>query len=290
MINEPNIQILEKNIVTLNEIARKLGKRSSPLNLIDPQVSRSPWDWGIIKTNGPVPTDHFSRKVTYKSNNLQITLRVNDEYLVVDIKGSFGDSIFCSFVQKCVHWGSLIELASPTICREYECKVFSKPNLLNANSLLQNPLFQQYVKSLHLSQKESLHIGNDYASLYLQRFTSENVLTTLEIFHNLLALLPKSSSSVENFEDVPEEFRTLIPLIRKWAISDDLTREEKINKASTATLIRFVQTMIPYFQAINNYLDSFENTQFPDHALLLSTLAECATEAQLMILKRNAKK
>jgi hypothetical protein len=288
---EPNAKSLEQNIISLNEIARKLGKRTSSLNLIDPQVKRVPWNWKDTLCDKPRPSDYFTRKISYKANNLRVTLRVNDEYLAVDVKGPFGDSVVCSFVNNKA-FESRRELASAAICKSYGYKVYlgSGPNSESAASFLQDSSFQQLLKSLRLSQKESLHIGNGYASLYLQRFECEDVLVILDSLYNLLSLLPLANEISPSFDDLPERFKKFIPLIKRWAISDDGSRSDRINKASTKTLAHLVESTESDFSAINKYIDSFENGPLPEHAVLLGALAECATEAQLSLKARRAKK
>ena len=86
---------------------------------------------------------------------------------------------------------------------------------MDANSLIHSPSFQQSVKALCLSQKESLHIGNGYASLYLQRFISEDVLKALDILYNLLALLPESDETPENFKDSPRKIQGTYSMDKK---------------------------------------------------------------------------
>jgi hypothetical protein len=288
---EPNAKSLAKNIISLNEIARKLGKRTSSLNLIDPQVKRVPWNWQDSLSSKPQPSDCFTRKISYKVNNLRVTLRVNDEYLAVDVKGPFGGSVVCSFVNNKA-FESHRELGSDAICKSYGYKVYlgSGPNSESTASFLQDSSFQQLVKSLRLSQKESIHIGNGYASLYLQRFECEDVLVILESLYHLLSLLPPVDEISPSFEDLPARFKKLIPLIKRWALSDDSDRSDRINRASTKTLAQLVESIESDFSAINQYIDSFENGPLPEHAVLLGTLAECATEAQLSLKIRRAKK
>ena len=88
------------------------------------------------------------------------------------------------------------------------------------------------MKALQLSKKESLHIGNGYASLYLQRFICDDVLKALDILYQLLSLLPPAEEEPINFEDLPENFHKLIPWIKRWGICDDNDRSEKMGKAS----------------------------------------------------------
>jgi hypothetical protein len=291
MNDEPNYISREKNITSLNEIARKLGKRTSSLNLGDPQVQRVVWDWRDTISNKPSPSDFFTRKLSYKANNLQATLRVNDEYLVAEVKGSFGDSVVCSFVNKSKIIGHM-ELASEAICRDYGCKIYvhDGTNLDNTVSFLMNSSFQQYVKSLCLSEKESFHIGSGQAFLYLQRFACEDVLENLEILYKILLLLPPVEEKSPNFHDMPENFIKLIPLIKQWAIYDDSERSDKISRTPSKNLIHLVSSVNSDFNAINQFLVSYKSQPLPEHAILLGILAECATEAQLTLKARTAKK
>lgn len=287
MSDKTNKASLENNIKSLNEIAKKLGKRTTSLNLIDPQVSRNPSDWKDVLSDEAIPLDRFTRKVSYKANDFRITLRVNDEYLVADIRGAFDNSVICSFITKSVH-NPTMKLSSNSICREYGFKVFVDSNLNTEKtiSFLQNPSFEHFVNGLRLTSKESLHIGYGWASLYLQRFACGEVLDTLDTLNQLLNLLPKEKTKL-NFEGLPEQFKILIPLIKRWSISDDNDRSEKLSKASSKTLTRLVQAVSPNFNEVNQYLDSFENRPLPEHAILLGTLAECATEAQFILKARD---
>ena len=281
---------LANNIHALEEIARFLGKRTTYLNLIDPQVGHSSWDWRDSLSSKQRPSDFFSRKLSFKANNFRVTLRVNDEFLVADIKGAFGSSVVCSFVNNKVFEPSR-KLASNSIRKSFGCKVYCPAlNAESTMSLLQNPSFQKLVKALHLTEKESLHIGNGYASLYLQRLGCNEVLETLGILYNLLAMLPLDNGMPANFDDLPDNLKKLIPLMKRWAISDDSDRADRIKKASSATLTRLLQAVSPDFDAINHYLDAFGNKPLPEHAILLGALAEYATEAQLTLKARLARR
>jgi hypothetical protein len=288
MSNKTDKTSIENNVKSLNEIAQKLRKRTTSLNLIDPQVSRTPSDWKDVFSGKPLSPDRFSRKVSYKVNDFRITLRVNDEYLVADIRGAFNNSIICSFVTKSVH-NPAMYLSSNAICRNYGFKVFVDSNLNSEKtiSFLQNRSFQRFVNELRLSPKESLHIGYGWASLYLQRFMCDDVLQTLDTLYQLLALLPFKEEMPISFEGLPEQFKILIPLMKRWSISDDNDRSEKLSKASSKTLTRLVQVVTPNFDKINQYLDSFEKRPLSEHAILLGSLAECAVEAQLLLKARE---
>jgi len=287
MKNKPSAITLENNRNSLEEIARKLGKRTVFLNLIDPQVARSSWNWRDSFSNKSSPSDFFSRKLSFKANNLRVTLRVNDEYLVADIMGKFGGLVICSFMNNRAHEPSRI-LASNSLCKAFECKVYVPiQDTESTLSFLLNPSIQASVKALHLSKRESFHIGNGYASLYLQRFNSDDVLKTLDILYQLLALLPPADEESINLEELPRDFHKLIPWIRRWGICDDNDRSEKINKASSDTLARLVDAVEPEFNALNAYLESFQNEPLTESAIMLGALAEGASEAKLLLQRRS---
>jgi hypothetical protein len=287
MKKEPNFMTLENNINSLKTIARKLGKGTSSLNLIDPQVARSSLDWRDSLSREPTPSDFFSRKLSFKANGFRVMLRVNDEFLVADVRGAFGNSVVCSFVNNKVFEPSRAP-GSNSLCKAIGCKVYIGPIPYAESTLLYllNTSFQNCVKALHLSEKESLHIGDGYASLYLQRFVCEDVLKALDILYQLLALIPSAEKASINYHDLPEDFHKLIPWIKRWGICDDNERSDKISKASSNALVKLVDAVEPEFSAINTYLDSFQNTPLTEQAILLGALAEGTSEAKLLLKRR----
>ncbi len=83
---------------------------------------------------------------------------------------------------------------------------------------------------------------------------------------------------------LPEEIRELAPLIREWAIGDDIQRSAKLENASEEELQALVEAVSPYWDAVNSWLDEAnEENPVPDEAVLLSWLAEAAAEAETMI-------
>jgi len=287
MKNKPGFITLENNINSLKAIAQILGKRTSSLKLFDSQVARFSWDWKDSLSGKPKPSDCFSRKLSFKVNDFRVMIRVNDEYLVIDVAGAFGSSVICSFVNYNVHASSR-KLGSASLCRAFGCKVYigSIPNTDSTISFLNDPSFQLFVKALQLTKRESLHIGNGCASLYIQRFICDDVLKTLDILYQLLALLPSAEEETINYRDLPEEFHKLIPLIKRWGICDDNERSEKIGKSSSKALAKLVDAVEPEFSIINKYLDTFNKRPFTEQAILLGALAEGTSEAKILLKRR----
>jgi hypothetical protein len=86
-----------------------------------------------------------------------------------------------------------------------------------------------------------------------------------------------------DLDRLPGQFDELKPLIRKWAGSDDVERENAVSGASTEDLQSFWAAVQPRFAAINEYLDGHDD----DEAHLLGNLAEGAMEAAFEIERRT---
>jgi hypothetical protein len=97
MVIKPSQAMLDKNIELLRKTGHYLGRRVLSCNIRDPQVLRSKWNWQDSLSEKPVPPDIFLHKIKHSFGKYKITLRVNDEYLVADIRGIFGNSFVCSF-------------------------------------------------------------------------------------------------------------------------------------------------------------------------------------------------
>ena len=183
-------------------------------------------------------------------------------------------------------------LGSNSLCKTIGCKVYIGPIPYAESTLsyLLNTSFQNYVKALQLSKRESLHIGDGYASLYIQRFVCEDVLKALDILYQLLALIPSAEKASINYQDLQEDFHKLIPWIKRWGICDDNERSDKISKASSTALAKLVDAVEPEFSTINIYLDSLHDKPLTEKAILLGALAEGTSDAKLILKKRLEEK
>ena len=99
--------------------------------------------------------------------------------------------------------------------------------------------------------------------------------------------LPSTESAPLAVANCPEEFGALKPLLARWAKSDDEERTELLARAPRARLESLVTRVKPYFPAINAYLDGFGDGPMPEIAMALASLAQCATEAQLLLAEET---
>jgi hypothetical protein len=88
-----------------------------------------------------------------------------------------------------------------------------------------------------------------------------------------------------DFTELPSEFHDLIPLIRRWANSDDVDRDKKMQTAPDAELRALTDAVQPRFDAINLYLDQNDHLEV---ATYLGTLAEAAVEAGMDLENRHS--
>ena len=88
----------------------------------------------------------------------------------------------------------------------------------------------------------------------------------------------------EDLETLPERFEVLVPLIRRWAVSDDAQRSAMQDGTPTEELRALWQAVAPHLEAIDAYLDEHDD----EGAHLLGRLAEAAVEASLDLERRAA--
>jgi len=88
---------------------------------------------------------------------------------------------------------------------------------------------------------------------------------------------------MSNIAALPNEFQDLQPLVDKFAISDDVEREAKMESATAAEKQRLVDSVSPRFDAINAYLDEHDD----DSAHMLGRLAEAAAEALIELTRKG---
>ena len=85
-----------------------------------------------------------------------------------------------------------------------------------------------------------------------------------------------------DLDRLPDEFDDLKPLIRRWAIGDDVKRGAAQEAAPTDELEELWNVVQPRFPEINEYLDENDS----DEAHLLGNLAEGAMEASFELDRR----
>ena len=89
------------------------------------------------------------------------------------------------------------------------------------------------------------------------------------------------------WRDLPNEFRPLVKLMKAWSWGDDQERSDRLAKAPRERLQRMINEVESHFRSINAYLDGFGDDAISESAAALGTLAEAASEAQLILEGRD---
>lgn len=87
-----------------------------------------------------------------------------------------------------------------------------------------------------------------------------------------------------DLELLPDDLRPLVPLIRRYSVSDDVKRAARVDAASPEERAELERAAQPHWDAINAYLDAhIERTGTPeqDVAVVLDAFAQAAMEAGL---------
>jgi len=131
---------------------------------------------------------------------------------------------------------------------------------------------------------EILTVSRNLAELYGWPAEPAAVWRRLDFLLALLDTLPPDPDHALRLskQQVPPALWPALPLLRRWALSDDREREERIQAARTASLAALVESVKPLWPALNAYLDS----EPPAAGLRLGDLAQAAMEAERELRRR----
>jgi hypothetical protein len=87
---------------------------------------------------------------------------------------------------------------------------------------------------------------------------------------------------------LPGELQGLVPLIRRYAASDDVERETRRAGASDDELRELSDAPHGLWDAINRYLDENITSALPYEATVLDSFAQAALEAELELRRRGS--
>lgn len=79
-------------------------------------------------------------------------------------------------------------------------------------------------------------------------------------------------------KNIPDNLKGLLPLLKKYSVSDDSERDELVVQMSNDQKKTLIHIVDPLMSEIEAYLDSFVNKVFTHEASLISDLAELVAE------------
>jgi hypothetical protein len=269
----------------LKILAKRYRGRVAGLNLHDPNVCTSAFDWREALTDRPPPVDRFRYQLKLKHDGQSFTVRSNDRFVAVRARGKFGSPVPFS-----INRPDRIVMPLPRVTKLAAWKnwrVYIDTNA-GAPPVMKRPDVLRAIENLALGHDESLHVYGNGLTVYIRPKSAQRVADVVAGAATLANHLP-STERLPEFGDLPIEFRALVGLIDKWAKSDDQERADGLARASRERHESLVRQLAPHFAAINAYLDRFRGGAVSDSAAALGTLAECATEAQLLLAKRRGR-
>jgi hypothetical protein len=268
-------------VALLEGIARKFRTKVRSVNLHVSGFCATPLDpkepWKI-----PQPNDWFHRQTSLTRNRRTIRLYASRKYLRAKVGGHFMPRI-CS-INRPDYWS----LSNRPIARFATLPVYAAKMDASLKSLLGSKPLERTLGKLELKPKESVVISQDCLELFLQRQSTSEVMSALAIACTFANQLPARREK-RSLSALPQEFKTLQRLIRKWGVSDDDERNEIVQGASRPALKRLVGCVEPHLSAIDEYLDSFKAEPLSDAAIALGALAECVLEARAYLKAERGK-
>jgi len=268
-------------VVLLETLAKQFGMSVRKINLFDANVCTSPPDPDRPWEHLPLPGDIFRHKVDITFATHKVRLRTNGEFVVAEVPANLDVDVLSINRQDKVFRLEPCPFKIPSLPT---LEIFASSAGDNLRQFLASASLSLALTTMRLKQDESLHIYRNGPVLYLKPASPDEVLSAVKTLCDLVERLPSSDDSAD-LEGLPAEFRKLSALIRKWAEPDDEIRSELLEQKSEAALRKFVAAVEPHIPSINEYLDSFGEQAPPEAAAALGRLAECATEARLILEK-----
>ena len=169
---------------------------------------------------------------------------------------------------------------------------FSANNLQEPNIYVKHPndkdalscvdLIKQEIKDINLKYNEAIFVYANKIKLLLDK--QRGLIREINSLQQIKLIIENNfpgPTDVIDVSKIPEDFKTLLPYIKEWAISDDQERSDKVKKTSKAKLQKLLDTIGPKLGLIDKYLDTFRNTPMPYEATLIGNLGELAAELNL---------
>jgi len=159
-----------------------------------------------------------------------------------------------------------------------------------ARTWLNDPRNLSALKTLGCSRREPLHLYTNGLSLLARPARATPALLALLV--DFTNLLPRPSTEVRpgqlvieglilDVKLLPEDLRKLVPHIKRWAVGDDVERQERLAKAKRGARAKILKEVAPLLGRIDEYLDLFGSGPLPDEAVLLGQLAEAVAELKV---------
>jgi hypothetical protein len=145
-------------------------------------------------------------------------------------------------------------------------------------------LLNEDLKLLNFGKNEGIIVYKNSLKLVINGNRNlDEVIKILETIKSKIEQFYFDTNTKINKYEMPKEFQRMLKTYAKWAISDDMEKEIKINESDSEELDRLINSIEPKLPEINQYLDSFGDMPLPDNVIELQNLAELVSELIIRI-------
>ena len=246
---------------------------------VDPISNKFRVSAPLIRSGGP-----FTSKVRLDRAGHPVLILANSQAMLISVRGQLRAQTPCSINGPSMDGFRPAKLAVEGLPFPVFIRSAVKPTkeILGFLSSLD---VQSSAQALIRRNTDSLHFRVDEVALYVSPQSAKEARDAIEILLNFVGPYHPQREQW-NLAGLPPEFQHLVPLIKKWAESDDSLRSAMISEAGEPSLRGLIENVAPLFDSINTYLDSFGDN-LPEAGVALQTLAESAAEAQITIKDRG---
>lgn len=268
-------------------LSSRLGGKLSSRKAFDANVcawvksAEKPWEFTVTAGEPFLCQLHFSR------GKRKVRVHANHTYLLAEIRGDFPiDPLGIDAKDKI--WPIMMDAGIHEVGNKRH-RIFARQDKLSPAqlALLRNPELVSLVEDVRHGDGDMVQVNRGSLGIYLVKPDPERLLRVIEKGVRLAddIEIEGVSDQAGNFKNLPRQFHPIVPLIRKWAIDDDVDREARLAESSRQTLEALANEVSPYLRAIDSYLDS-QSEQLSTEATALGRLAECAIEAKHLLARR----
>jgi hypothetical protein len=267
----------DENERVLRSLAREFKGRVAQCELYDANICTCRYEPDQLWKPIPVEGAPLSKRARFSYRERKIELFSNHTYFYIGIEGAFAISAFSINLKIRIGYRSVY--ASDIQTPHAMLPAFTQDGALSAihKRVLDRPEFHALLDCAELQKGEGVVLSAGDIGVYLVKPGLGKVRSVVEKAIDL-ADAEQISDDESDLTQLPSKFHPLIPMIEKWAIADDLERQDLLDAASNAALKKLLAAVEPYLASIDSYLDSFIEPSVADAAAALGCLAETAAE------------
>lgn len=263
----------------LKELAQRFKGKLSRCEVYDANVciTRSlpskPWELE------PVSGEPFTERLQFTHRGRNVTVLASHAYVNGSVAGTFASGLITINARHRLAFSS--EFADNLSLGVAQYPVFTEDGRVSAEqrSVLGRPELLSLVVQANLQEGESLYFTGGEIGFYLKRTDVGGLIDQLVELAEKVQIVDGGPK----LDLLPVQFHPLIPMIKKWTVTDDSKRNDLLDATPKHLLRTLVDEVSPYFGAINSFLDSIGEEAPREEAVSLARLAECAVEAKQLL-------